>query len=194
MLFVGRLEWQKGPDIPLRALADLRARHGLAARLVMVGAGTATQRRELDALAAELGVTSDVELTGQLGPPELAERLSEAHALVIPSRWEEPLPLICAEGALARVPVVAARSGGISEGLHEDEHALFFDKEDHAGCADALAATLTGGSTTEERVARAYERACELSPERYRAEMEAFVEAAFARISARTTARPATST
>lgn len=192
VLFIGRLEWAKGPDIAYRALADLRGRHGLAARLLMVGSSKAPERRELSALAAQLGITPDVELAGQLGPRGLAAGLSEAHALVVPSRWEEPFGLVCTEAALARVPVVAARSGGIPEALQEDEHALLFEKEDHAACADALAATLTGGPAIEARVRRAYEHACQISPERYRDEMERFVEAAVAELSKRRRARGAT--
>ncbi|MEJ7787353.1 MAG: glycosyltransferase family 4 protein [Solirubrobacteraceae bacterium] len=192
VLFIGRLERVKGPDVAYRALADLRVRHGLAARLLMVGSSKAPERRELAALAAQLGITPDVELTGQLGSSELAARLSEAHALVVPSRWEEPFGLVCIEAALARVPVVAARSGGIPEALHEDEHALFFEKEDHAACADALAATLTGGAATEARVRRAYEHACHFSSARHLEEMEGFAEAAVTELSNIRRARAAT--
>jgi glycosyltransferase involved in cell wall biosynthesis len=180
VLFVGRLEHFKGPDIAYRALADLRDRHSISARLVMAGASTPAERRRLAELAAEVGISSQVRLAGQLDPDALGELFSEAHALVVPSRWEEPFGLVCIEAALARLPVVAARSGGIPEALHEDEHALFFDKEHHADCADALAATLTGGSATEARVRRAFEHAREFTADRHLREMESFVEAAAA--------------
>jgi glycosyltransferase involved in cell wall biosynthesis len=170
VLFVGRLEHLKGPDIAYRALADLRGRHGIPARLVMAGRSTPAERRGLADLAAELGISSHVRLAGQLDPD----------ALVVPSRWDEPFGLVCIEAALARLPVVAARSGGIPEALHEGEHALFFDKEHHADCADALAATLTGASATEARVRRAFEHARGFTADRHLREMESFVEAAAA--------------
>lgn len=183
VLFVGRLERAKGPDIACRALADLRRRHGMDAKLVMAGAATPDQQAGLAALIEQLGIADHVELAGQLAPDELAARLARAHVFVFPSRWEEPFGLVATEAALARVPVVAARSGGIPEALHENEHALFFDREDYAGCADALAATLMHTEATNERVARAYAHASKFTSDRHLGEMEAFVEAAISALS-----------
>ena len=71
------------------------------------------------------------------------------------------------EAALARVPVVGSRSGGMPEALEEDAHALFFPIGDAAACADALARVLTDAPETEARTARAFERARQLSLDGY---------------------------
>jgi glycosyltransferase involved in cell wall biosynthesis len=174
VLFVGRLEGQKGPDVAIRALADLRERHGLSARLVCCGTGP--MRRELDALASRLGV--ELELRGQVDARGIAQAMSTAHALVVPSQWDEPFGLVCLEGALARVPVVAARSGGIPEILNDEEDALLFERDDVAAFADALHRTLTRPEETAARVDRALDRADEFSWARYQAAQRAFVLAA----------------
>lgn len=173
--FVGRLEWQKAPDVAVRAGALLRDRHGIDCRLVIVGSGDPATVRELGQLVVKLGMGDRVELRGQLPPRGVAEVLAGAHALVVPSRWQEPFGLVCLEGALARVPVVASLSGGMPEMLESESEALFFPIDDVEACAAALARTLTDEAAAAERVRVAFERAGAYSMQRYRAEYDAFV-------------------
>ena len=174
--FVGRLEEQKGPDVAYRALAVLRERHGVDARLLLAGSGEPGMVRRLRRLARELDVEEHVEVLGPLDREALGELLSTASAMVIPPVWQEPAPLICIEAALARIPVVASRSGGIPELLHPDEHALLFEIGDVDGCAAALARTLEDPAAAAERVRRAFERGRELSDAGYLEATERFVE------------------
>ena len=176
--YVGRVEEVKGPQVAYKALAELRDRHGIEARLVLAGSCEADMQRELDDLAARLRITDQVELRGMLDHAAIGRLLEESHALVVPSVWEEPFGIVLLEAALARVPVVASRSGGMPEALREGSEALFFRIEDATGCADALAQTLRDPGATEARVAAAYERANALSFERYIADMERFVSQA----------------
>jgi glycosyltransferase involved in cell wall biosynthesis len=174
--FVGRIEWEKAPDVACRAVALLGERHGIEARLVLAGTGAAQARRELRELVRELGIEGRVQMPGALAAGDVAKLLAGAHALVVPSRWQEPFGLVCLEGALARVPVVASLSGGMPEILRPEQEALFFAIDDVEGCADALADTLSDVGASEARVERAFERARGYSLERYRADYEAFVE------------------
>lgn len=173
--FVGRLESQKAPDVAVRALALLRDRHGIDARLSVIGSGDRTDVRALEQLIATLELVDRVELRGQLPPQAVAEALAHVHALVVPSRWQEPFGLVCLEGALARVPVVASFSGGMPEMLQSETEALFFPIDDVEACAAALARTLTDDLATAERVGAAFKRAGTYSMRRYQAEYEAFV-------------------
>jgi glycosyltransferase involved in cell wall biosynthesis len=180
ILYVGRLEWVKAPDTAYRALAVLRDRHGIDARLVLAGEVDPAMLRTLNKLAGTLAVTNRVEVLGQRPRADVARLLAGAHALVVPSRWPEPFGMVCLEAALARVPVVASLSGGMPEMLEPEEEALFFPIDDAEACAAALARTLTDTDTAAERVRRAYARAGTYSLERYRADFDAFVEAALA--------------
>jgi glycosyltransferase involved in cell wall biosynthesis len=178
--FLGRLEAQKGPSVAYRAVAELRDRHGIDVRLKLAGRGTPEKLLLLERVARELDIEDRVELLGQLDRRGVCDLLAEASALVVPSTWEEPFGLVLIEAALARVPVVASRSGGMPEALHEDEHALFFAIGDAAGCADALRRVLTDEEDTAARTARAFERASTFTPAGYTAELEDFIAAAVA--------------
>jgi glycogen(starch) synthase len=173
--FVGRLERQKAPDVAVRAVALLRDCHGIDSRLVIAGTGDSVTIHALEQLAVALGVEDRVEMRGQLSPPAVAQLLAGARALVVPSRWQEPFGLVCLEGALARVPVVASLSGGMPEMLESESEALFFPIDDVDACAAALAQTLTDEAATAERVRAAFTRAGTYSRQRHNAEYDAFV-------------------
>jgi glycosyltransferase involved in cell wall biosynthesis len=173
--FLGRLEEFKGPDVAIRALALLRDEHGLRATLTLAGHGRATDHERLRALAAREGLSEAVALVGPLERPGVEALLSRASALVVPSVWEEPFGMVAVEGAAAGVPVVASDVGGISEGLHDGEHALLFARGDAGGCARALASTLTDREQTRARVQRARERARDFLLEPYLDASEQFV-------------------
>ena len=79
------------------------------------------------------------------------------------------------EGALARVPLVAADVGGIGEGMRDEEHALLFERGDASGASAALARVLQEPGPTAERVARALERAQAFRIGPYLDEQERFV-------------------
>jgi glycogen synthase len=178
ILFVGRITPEKGPDVALRAIAALQRDQGIEAELVMCGAPAAGIEGKLRALADELGIAERVRMTGAVGADKLADMYAGAHVLLVPSVWEEPFGLVCLEGALARVPLVASRTGGIPEMLREEEHALFFPSGDATAAAAAIARALTQPQETAARVSRAHGRAKEFSVARYLEESESFVERA----------------
>lgn len=174
--FVGRLEPAKGPEIAIAALAALRRRHGTTARLELAGDVPSQSRLELLAEAHRLGVADSVVLAGPLDRSALADLLGRAHVVVIPPVWDEPFGLVAVEAAYARVPVVSARSGGLVEILREPEEALFFDKGDVEGCADALDAVLKDTAGSAARVEAAFGRAQFFSLGRYLQETAAFLD------------------
>jgi glycosyltransferase involved in cell wall biosynthesis len=173
--FVGRLTWEKGPEIAYRALAALDRDHGVRARLVLAGDVDDEARASLARLAGDLGIADRVELRGRLDRDGLGELLQGAHALVAPAMWEEPAPMVALEAAVARVPVVASRVGGIPELLHDGEHALLFPMGEVDACATALAETLQQPEAAAARAERAFARARQFTFERYAQETREFV-------------------
>jgi len=184
ILFLGRVTPFKGLEIAIRALALLAGEHGIRARLVVIGPEEAPHGAEMRALAGSLGVGDSVSLIGQQGPERVAAELARAHVLIVPSLWEEPFPLVTIEGALARVPLVAADVGGIGEGMHDEEHALLYPARDAAAAAAALKRTITEPDQTAARVARAELRAADFTLDAYLAEQERFVADAAAALGA----------
>jgi glycosyltransferase involved in cell wall biosynthesis len=109
LLFVGRLDRQKGADVALRALAELR---GPAAALPLRVVGAGPLLPGLRRLADELGIAGRLRWEGQLPQAELADRYRRAVALLAPGQ-DEGLGLAAVEAQLSATPVVAAASGGL---------------------------------------------------------------------------------
>ena len=175
VLFLGRITTAKGIEVAYRALARVREQHGLDARLAVVGTATAEMSALLAELADALGIADAVETRGRLGTDELAGVLSEVGVLVLPTVEWDVFPLVLIEAGLARVPIVAARIGGVPEAVEDGEHALLFEPGDVAACADAIAAVLADPAAADERTRSAYERMRELSVARYREQSERFI-------------------
>jgi glycosyltransferase involved in cell wall biosynthesis len=178
--YAGRVTTAKGAEVAVRALAALRVEHGLEARLVLAGHCEGEMAVRLRRLARELGVGAAVELAGVLDPQELGRLFAGATAAIVPTVTHEAFGRVCVEAALARVPVVAARIGGIPEALRDGRHALLFPPGDADACAAALAATLRDPDAAAARAERAFRRAERFSIERFVAGEEAFLEQAAA--------------
>ncbi|HST68366.1 MAG TPA: glycosyltransferase [Solirubrobacterales bacterium] len=173
--FVGRISPEKGIDVALRALARL-CDEGLEVHLQIAGAGPKDHRRELEALAAELGIAGHVTFLGPLDVAGLKRFYAELHALVVPSVWEEPAGLVLVEGALAGVPLVASRVGGIPEIVRDPDEALLCPPGDPEALAAALRRTLTEPEETAARAERANERAQAFRITPYLKAMDEFLE------------------
>lgn len=131
LLFAGRLSAQKGPADAIRALAGMRRR----ATLTMIGDGPL--RAELEALASELGVRARVSFRGNVTPRELAEWYRRAAVLVMPS-VNEGLGLVAVESLLSETPVVAYRSGGVTDVVRDGAGGRLVAPRDIAALAQGL--------------------------------------------------------
>lgn len=95
-------------------------------RLVIVGDGP--QRTMLERYAATLGIGGDVEFTGRLSRPEIAERYASADAFASATRHES-FGIAALEARAAGLPVVAMRVSGASEFLRHGANALLADSD-----------------------------------------------------------------
>ncbi|HYH59629.1 MAG TPA: glycosyltransferase [Thermoleophilaceae bacterium] len=173
-VYLGRVTINKGAEVAVRAVARVRDEHGVPVRLVVAGSVDETTRAQLEAVAAETGMGDALELLGRTETDQIAAVLAGAHALLVPSLVPDVFPLVCIEGALARVPIVASRTGGIPEALEDGAEALLAPPGDVDAFADAMWRTIDDPDAAAERARRAYERMSALTPERYVAESEAF--------------------
>jgi glycosyltransferase involved in cell wall biosynthesis len=114
ILAVGRLSPEKGFDLALRGLAELRRRRcDLAWSFTLVGDGT--EARALKALSDRLGISDRVTFAGALSFAAVQERYAESHVVVVPG-VNDGWPQVIGEAwAHSAIPVAAA--GGVGPDL-----------------------------------------------------------------------------
>jgi glycosyltransferase involved in cell wall biosynthesis len=127
VLFVGRLDRQKGVDILYKALERLKER----AFAVVVGAAVVAER------SGSSPAPPNARATGWLARERIAVLCRAADVLVVPSRWEG-FGLVALEAMRCGCAVVASQTGGLPEVIDDGVTGLLFEPGD----AHQLAALL----------------------------------------------------
>jgi D-inositol-3-phosphate glycosyltransferase len=168
LLFVGRIQPLKAPDVMLRAVAELRrTRPELARRIVAVVAGgpSGTGRARptwLHGLAVELGIADAVRFV----PAQPADRLAElyrcADLVCVPS-YNESFGLVALEAQATGTPVVAAAVGGLTTAVVDGGTGALVSGHDPADWARVLGDLLAAPARRAELSAAAVRHAAGFS-------------------------------
>jgi D-inositol-3-phosphate glycosyltransferase len=162
LLFVGRLQPFKGPEVSIRALAEVVARGpGLAGDVVLAVVGGSTgrdfrhdQATALMELAADIGVSDRVIFFPPQPHDRLADFYSAAEVVLVPSR-SESFGLVALEAEACGTPVIAAAAGGLRYVVLDGQSGFLVEGHDPKAYADrilqilsdpALAARLSRGA------------------------------------------------
>jgi D-inositol-3-phosphate glycosyltransferase len=154
LVFAGRIQPLKGPDVVLRAAASLlRVAPGLADRLVVVFVGGPSGSEvgapgRLSALASSLGVSGHVRFEPPCSQPELADWYRAATMVLVPSH-SESFGLVALEAQACGTPVVAAAVGGLRTAVRDGFSGVLVDGHD----PDVWARVLAGLASSPARLA-----------------------------------------
>jgi D-inositol-3-phosphate glycosyltransferase len=141
LLFVGRLQPLKAPDVLLRAAADLVARDpSLRDRLVVAvvgGPSGSVPSVDLAALADSLGIGGCTRLVPPVSQDTLRQWYRAAEVVVVPS-YSESFGLVALEAQACGTPVVAAAVGGLRTAVRDGESGVLVVGHDPSDYADAI--------------------------------------------------------
>ena len=130
ILYMGRLQSYKGPEILIRAFRRLT---DPSLRLHVAGTGPALETcRSLAAGDAR------IRLYGFVDGEERSRLLSTADCVVLPSLWPENFPVTIQEAFQVGPVVIASRIGGIPEMVRDGINGLLVEAGDEAGIAAAI--------------------------------------------------------
>lgn len=108
VLFVGRVERNKGVFDIVEMAKLIRDRSSLKVRFDVCGDGSALEPLRAAVEAADLN--NEVRVRGRLERAELLAAYAAAHVTIVPTRGDfgEGMPLVCAEAMLAGRPVITS--------------------------------------------------------------------------------------
>ena len=159
LLFVGRLQPLKGPDVAIRTLAELPDRH---ARLLVVGGASGAdgdaETARAHALVDELGLHDRVTFVEPQPHHILSTYYRAADVVIAPSR-SESFGLVALEAAACGIPVVASAVGGLISLVDDGRTGRLVEGRDPRDYARAVTDVLADPDRAAAMSAAAVERA-----------------------------------
>ena len=146
MLFVGRIQPLKAPDVTVRAAAELVRRDPALRDRLVVGvlggpSGSGLAKPEaLQELTAQLGLGDIVRFVPPVSRAALADWYRAADLVTVPS-YNESFGLVAVESLASGTPVVAAAVGGLPVAVGDG--GVLVDGHDPVRWADEIGALLT---------------------------------------------------
>lgn len=170
LLFVGRIQPLKAPDVLLHAAALLRDDPALTDRLqiIVLGAPSGsglTHPHRLQTLRDELELRDAVQFRPPVPRDVVADYYRAADLTVVPSH-NESFGLVALESQACGTPVVAAAVGGLPTAVADDVSGVLVDGHDPQQWAKVLGELLRTPSVRERLAAGARPHAARFSWER----------------------------
>lgn len=150
LVFAGRIQRLKGPQVLVRAAAILRDRRpDIDLRVTILGALSGSKDFDLKTLVSEAGMNDVVTHLAPVNAQELAGWFRAADVVVMPS-YSESFGLVALEAQACGTPVLATRVGGLSRAVCHGRTGLLVDGHHPQDWADALEALFDDPATRED--------------------------------------------
>ncbi|MCV7345633.1 glycosyltransferase family 4 protein [Mycolicibacterium rhodesiae] len=154
LLYIGRLEYEKGVHDAIAALPRIRRTHPGTTLTI---AGDGTQQDWLVEVARKHKVLRCVRFAGRVDHDELLRLLHRADAAVLPSHYE-PFGIAALEAAAAGIPLVTSTAGGLGEAVIDGETGVSFPPRDVTALAAAVRRVLDDPVAAQQRAVAARDR------------------------------------
>jgi glycosyltransferase involved in cell wall biosynthesis len=138
LLFAGRLEAQKDPQLLVEAFAMAQRRES---QLHLLIAGDGSMRAAAQRAATQAGVSARTHFLGFKTRPELAELMHAADAFILSSRFEG-MPISSLEALSSGLPVVATAVGELPAVVTDGENGSLSAERSAEALADAICRVL----------------------------------------------------
>jgi D-inositol-3-phosphate glycosyltransferase len=168
LLFAGRIQPLKAPDVLLRAVAELLARQpALRSRLLVpvVGGPSGSGLEHPTALAdlaRDLGLDDVVRFVPPVPQEELAGWYAASSLVAVPS-YNESFGLVAVEAQASGAPVAAAAVGGLTTVVRDGRSGVLVDGHDPGDWAGAIGRVLADPELRDRLAAGALEQAEQFS-------------------------------
>lgn len=154
LLYIGRLEYEKGVHEAIAALPRIRRTHPGTTLTI---AGDGTQQDWLVEVARKHKVLKSVHFAGRVDHDELLRLMRRADVAVLPSHYE-PFGIAALEAAAAGIPLVTSNVGGLGEAVIDGETGVSFPPRDVTALAAAVRRVLDDPVAAQRRAIAARER------------------------------------
>lgn len=155
ILNAGTYDHNKGQDVLLRAFARLQADFP-DLFLVMMGRDGGT-KDSLTELAREYAIADRTLFLEDVNHGTVLAAMQQASIFVLPSR-REAFGIVLLEAGLSDTPIVASRTGGITEILDDGHTALLVNPDDSQQLGNAIASCLADSTAAAQRAAKFRQR------------------------------------
>ncbi len=150
VVFAGRIQRMKGPQVLVEAAAKLRAaRPDIPLRISILGAPSGSEVLDLDAAVASLGLQGTVQLHPPVAAGGLAGWFRSADVVAVPS-YSESFGLVALEAQACGTPVIAADVGGLPKAVSSGRTGVLVQGHDPASWAAELEALYDHQSWRED--------------------------------------------
>lgn len=130
LLFVGRLEYQKAPDILVKAISGIES-FNLKIKIIGNGSMMKQLRDQMYKLKRH-----DIQFLGAMNQKAIISEMQRSKALILPSR-HEGLPFVIIEALACGLPVITTNCGGPEEMIN-DSVGIVVEKENEIALRQAI--------------------------------------------------------
>lgn len=149
---IGYIEWRKGQDLLFDAVTQLSKELSDQAEFILIGQNTSLMAQEL---AEKVAVLENVSMIGTVSREEVHKLLENSDMLICPSR-EDPMPTVCAEAMMHRVPSLVSDVTGTAAYIKDGYDGLVFESENAADLKDKIIWSINHRDELKEMGERAY--------------------------------------